>query len=757
MAEFFAYNNDNFLPEYLPGITGYGQRGANGNIGDQGSSVYFSSIIFVLNPTEQDDDYVDNPVVTDRILNGVPLSDNERYSYEDKINYKVNDIILDRTGKFYVIKVLNPEEKIVKITSVHGKFSNNLSEVSTAFTKFIVYCNTAYTRSNSKKWVQPNASYIGTDDDTVYLQTETISSPKVYHAKNKEQYLFGNFVKFELSCIKKELAEKYQYKYVLCFPNGQTIESFSTSLTTTIFIDNKMLFGHFDVVGWNNMFNFNISDLNTVLYGNEKEHPVSLNIGSKLGNLQKCAGSGYNKNYNFSTSDEDNTVLCSYFIKHNCSAYVEISNIETGQTYRLDALDFKYSEGDEDENTYEGFNRIREGDLLTNWEVDGHSDDNISRGEPLQLPLNTFDSYVFLSEKETIFGDGETIALSEDGIVQNVHYVGARGFSEYVTLFSADAIFLHNYLPFDKRLEEWEEFVRIANYTASRSQTEALVHSDNRNEHLPLISDEIYELGISKLKLSQSIDNFNSKDYNHFLPSAVRQKHNDEHYNDSSIVDKRFKTLKLKFKDIEQLVFNIVYNKFDEPYVHPFDNSLVEYPLAKVYISGVDSSLFIPDDSSYAIQYLAKVVPPGYTREGSVQGSDAGVADITINLKDLKVDPHKEHTIEIGVALLDVDIISSKYADYLETMVENTLPEIDSIHTPLKYTIANTSAYYSFLTPGSANKPELKIFVSSISELSDEYTSEGEEQAETIETPETGEPPVEEENNQQLQIEYVNS
>ena len=43
MADYFIYNNDGILPEYNPGIPGYGQRGSRGDTGSTGASVYYSS------------------------------------------------------------------------------------------------------------------------------------------------------------------------------------------------------------------------------------------------------------------------------------------------------------------------------------------------------------------------------------------------------------------------------------------------------------------------------------------------------------------------------------------------------------------------------------------------------------------------------------------------------------------------------------------------------------------------------------------
>ena len=101
MADIFIYNGESFLPDYLPGLIGYGQRGANGNIGATGSSVHYSSLNVLVSSDTSSDSSVDesaltpnteyiNKKVIDLILLGKELSNNG-YSSRD-VEYMVNDI-----------------------------------------------------------------------------------------------------------------------------------------------------------------------------------------------------------------------------------------------------------------------------------------------------------------------------------------------------------------------------------------------------------------------------------------------------------------------------------------------------------------------------------------------------------------------------------------------------------------------------------------------------------------------------------------
>ena len=43
MKDYFSYHGKGVLPIYSPGIPAYGQKGAPGNTGENGSSVHFSA------------------------------------------------------------------------------------------------------------------------------------------------------------------------------------------------------------------------------------------------------------------------------------------------------------------------------------------------------------------------------------------------------------------------------------------------------------------------------------------------------------------------------------------------------------------------------------------------------------------------------------------------------------------------------------------------------------------------------------------
>ena len=191
MADIFIYNGDSFLPGYLPGLIGYGQRGANGNIGATGSSVHYSSLN-VLAYEESKDSSVDASVLTsdtehinkeviELILLGKELSNNG-YSSRN-VEYMVNDIIIDRTGRFYIIKEIDLLKEKVIITSIDDYGKSNYSIITNTFTGFNVYCSTTFLKSDSKKWIQPNMSFNGIE----YFNGT--HSPKVYHAEESENTL----------------------------------------------------------------------------------------------------------------------------------------------------------------------------------------------------------------------------------------------------------------------------------------------------------------------------------------------------------------------------------------------------------------------------------------------------------------------------------------------------------------------------------------------------------------------------------------
>ena len=94
MTDFFAYNGEDVVPTYMPGVTSYGQEGSEGNTGDNGPSVYYTS----YNLSDEEEQIECNL----RIANNQLLSNNLQ---EDSYNteYMAGDIVIDSVGGIYTI------------------------------------------------------------------------------------------------------------------------------------------------------------------------------------------------------------------------------------------------------------------------------------------------------------------------------------------------------------------------------------------------------------------------------------------------------------------------------------------------------------------------------------------------------------------------------------------------------------------------------------------------------------------------------
>ena len=431
MADIFVYNGDSFLPDYLPGLIGYGQRGADGNIGATGSSVHYSSINVLVYEDSSTDYSLDTSVlsteadhinqeVVDLILRGKELSNNG-YSSRS-VDYMANDIILDRTGRFYIIKEINKDKEIVVITSIDDYGKSNYSVITNTFTGLSVFCSTTFLKSDGKKWIQPNPSYDGIE----YFNGT--HSPKVYHCDDLSENVFGNFINFSLSYDTAMDISKYTYKFVLAFPNGQIVESYSEVPYKTIFIDNKLVYGWFDTNGWASSFNFSLANLkkgNALLDNgssettNNNNSEVSNLVESyvRLGDSLKCRGAVYDKTANPDVSGKENAVLCSFFIKYNCSAYAEIIDTESGVVYRIDMDDIFISKSGSQITNKRPI--IEESIQNSSWEVNNYNryeTDSFLMNADGTL-FNPMHSYVFIAEEENIYDADDVRVLSEDGII----------------------------------------------------------------------------------------------------------------------------------------------------------------------------------------------------------------------------------------------------------------------------------------------------------------------------------------------------
>lgn len=741
MADIFVYNGDSFLPDYLPGLIGYGQRGADGNIGATGSSVHYSSVNVLVYEDSSTDSSLDTSVlsteadhinqeVIDLILRGKELSNNG-YSSRS-VDYMANDIILDRTGRFYIIKEINKDKEIVVITSIDDYGKSNYSVITNTFTGLSVFCSTTFLKSDGKKWIQPNPSYNGIE----YFNGT--HSPKVYHCDDLGENVFGNFINFSLSYDTAMDISKYTYKFVLAFPNGQIVESYSEVPYKTIFIDNKLVYGWFDTNGWASSFNFSLANLkkgNALLDNgssettNNNNSEVSNLVESyvRLGDSLKCRGAVYDKTANPDVSGKENAVLCSFFIKYNCSAYAEIIDTESGVVYRIDMDDIFISKSGSQITNKRPI--IEESIQNSSWEVNNYSryeTDSFLMNADGTL-FNPMHSYVFIAEEENIYDADDVRVLSEDGIIENVYFTDASGVAYYTGIYeilgsngSGEGIFSgsnEDYQDVNGIYEDLKGIVeKIETFGDTPLQANGrTLQTSNYDTTLANVRDSFISSGI---RYKYDIIPYNMQ----FTQDNADSFKENNPYKDCN------RTIKLSFKNAESLTVNVV---FMEQFglTHPDTGNSIQYPLAMVYIGYIDQPLIVPhyhtetledgttrqvENENPGIYYLTKFVPPGYSgNEQGVQYSSAGMADLTINVPDFGLNPRDEHYIEIGVTLLDVRDKDGKM---------RSREEINSMHAN---TVTPDGSFRSaFFSKSNSSTPELKIYVSKITSVDDSYVEE---------------------------------
>ena len=344
MADFFIYNNDGIIPDYIPGIPGYGQRGSRGNTGFPGASVYYSSFD-LSNPKEQ-------KLANDCIKNNKVLSNNLDDANANE--YREHDIIIDTTGALYI---LVKDEKSDELKISGYQTSNNSTSVYSSpaehFTGFNIFCSTSFLKSSSYSWKRKNPKGSETllektsEKNGKYMYTKTPN--KVRYRNKIEDTVYGNYVTFKLTHDNTIQDSDYIYTFVLCFPNGQCFKTISKSSACTMFIENRYIYGCFDVKSWNDP----MTQFETPLYGVANLNDDNVLDGTKLidciefnGVNLKYSKEAFNENpsQNKDASmnkeySKETTILCSEFIKHNCTGYAELYSKETGVTYRIDMDD----------------------------------------------------------------------------------------------------------------------------------------------------------------------------------------------------------------------------------------------------------------------------------------------------------------------------------------------------------------------------------------------------------------------------------
>lgn len=339
MTDFFIYNSSGVIPDYMPGIPGYGQHGSRGDTGSAGASVYYSS--FDLSKSKE------LTLANSCIKNKKVLSNNLDDANADE--YREHDIIIDCTGTLYVLTNVDGE---LAISTYQSNNTTMYSSPMEHFTSLNIFCSTSFLKSSEYVWKceNPNASQTvmtESDEEGKYVYTNT--SHKVRYRNKVENEIYGNYINFKLVHDSTVQDSDYTYAFVLCLPNGQCFKTISASPRCTMFIENKFVYGCFDVKSWNSQMVvgqqplYGIANLTseTIAGGDNIFDCIKFNgVNHKyteeaiLQNIGTIADASLNNEWS-----KETTILCSEFIKYNCTGYVELCSKETGKMYRIDMDD----------------------------------------------------------------------------------------------------------------------------------------------------------------------------------------------------------------------------------------------------------------------------------------------------------------------------------------------------------------------------------------------------------------------------------
>ena len=369
MIDYFSYNGKGVLPKYSPGIPGYGQKGAPGNTGEIGASIYYSSFK-LSNETEC-------VAAKNKLNSGKSLSNNILYNDNEVIDYKEGDIILDTEGNFYTIVKANSE--LTFSTSPNLQTSINTSS-SLSIRDFVVSCITSF--KVKKTGVDPDImsepapnpdtgeiDYPDYDDDTYSWKIENpyyinlsnskdaeavySKSPYIAHKNYYSKYLYGNHVKFTI--VNEEPLENCIFKYSLVFPSGETLSLTTDSMSGVLFVDNNFVYDNIGEDGPFSSYTYKIDE--------DSEQPTLKSIKDLIAEL----GEG----------DKYVALAASEYIKKYCKAYVEITNTINNTTYRIDVDDLFFRGGElvhisDDEYPNDASTRVDyiiPGKLSTEWKT----------------------------------------------------------------------------------------------------------------------------------------------------------------------------------------------------------------------------------------------------------------------------------------------------------------------------------------------------------------------------------------------------
>lgn len=406
MTDFFAYNGEDVVPTYMPGVTSYGQEGSEGNTGDNGPSVYYTS----YNLSDEEEQIECNL----RISKNQLLSNNlEEESYNAE--YMPGDIVIDSVGGIYTLGYSSAGNLVIN-ANLDAKQSSTLG--GELFKNFNARIVTSYLKQSQFPYYVKNSKGISFND---------MKSYKLYHSDNLREQYYGNWISFSIVPLTAQFSN-FSYTFCLVLPNGETLRTNSYFPNAKMFVDNRYLYSCYDC---------GLTSLKNQSGGSEViDSPIVEKMFGK-DTLTKMGAKTIEEIIDYKSffdNDEGNkfaSMLVSYYIHKYCSAYVEVKNTVTRKIYRYDLNELGMTAvPDEPATNSSSYIEPYIEQVSWDYEKDEH-DDELPDIEIKELEDNTveikrsFNNFVVLPSKTDA-----SIVSAEYEYIQSFYFTDVKG-TEY--------------------------------------------------------------------------------------------------------------------------------------------------------------------------------------------------------------------------------------------------------------------------------------------------------------------------------------
>lgn len=591
MTDYFSYNGEDVVPTYMPGISSYGQEGSEGNTGDIGSSVYYTT----YDLTDEDELKKCN----EKIKNNLVLSDTDNSQLYNK-EYMLGDIVIDALGNIFVIESGSDGLEILSTTSETESYTKEM------FKDFTVKVVTSFLR---------NPEYPGYVENTEPVTLDKIRNYSSVGIDQLRKKIFGNWITFSITPLVK--TEPYVYTFCLVLPSKEVLSITSDNPYAKMFVDNR----YFSQVSLLNTYaripEDDPYDTGKLMFGSDVRNKVGhadayTFIQDSIYKFKFGTTIEYPFEEYYKEEAKYASMLISYLIHRTCSAYVEIKNKYTGKIYRYELRD---SEDSSDtpvafqQNTY-----ITPYIEPSDWEIDIEDDykESIPDFEIIEDP-ETQEKKVRKSLKNFIVVKSEQVSVEGEigsvqyEYVQHFYFTDVNG-TEYVEDPSLGRVLWN-----DPRLNsKYDLGPKADNDMAQQTPINYWHRFSNIDEYSNVLQLEIGD--VDSICLNIDFSKWINSD-KEFPATAVYVGYPNVHLwqeGDSS--------------------GNVI-----------LPNSI---NADKVDIDGNPTAF----DGSRGYYYLYKILPPGYSTEEV--NTDAGRSSIIFNLSQFKLND-KHNWIEIGLMVIE--------------------------------------------------------------------------------------------------------